>query len=84
MTKPTTSTSAWDRIRAANVRTAGNSSWDALRQKHESARIQSCVPDTTVDDVNGEPVRQVKIEVMSRSDEQAKFDALLDRERNMK
>lgn len=84
MTKPTTSTGTWDRIRAANVRTAGNSSWDTLRQKHESARIQNRVPDTTVDDVNGEPVGQAKIEIMSRTEEQAKFDALLDRERNMK
>lgn len=84
MTKPTPSTGAWDRIRAANVRTAGNSSWDALRQKHESARIQNSVPDTTIDDVNGEPVGQAKIEVTSRAEEQAKFDALLDRERNMK
>lgn len=84
MTKSATSTGAWDRIRAANIRTAGSSSWDALRQKHESTRIQNRVPDTTVDDVNAEPAGQAKIEAMNRAEEQAKFDALLDRERNMK
>ncbi|KAF8807493.1 hypothetical protein BYT27DRAFT_7189565 [Phlegmacium glaucopus] len=32
--------SRWDQIRAANSRTAQNSTWDALRQQHEKTRVK--------------------------------------------
>ncbi|KXN89940.1 hypothetical protein AN958_04944 [Leucoagaricus sp. SymC.cos] len=65
----------WDQIRAANAATTSSSSWDALRQKHEKPRIQnsgtatsSKIPNEQVDD---------------RTAEQAEFDALLEKERNI-
>ncbi|KAG5654105.1 hypothetical protein H0H81_007519 [Sphagnurus paluster] len=69
--------SKWDQIRAANSRTTPHSSWDALRQNHERARVSpegasSATPEferTRGDD---------------RALEQAKFDELLEKERNMK
>jgi len=30
----------WDQIRAANIRTAQGSTWDALRQQHEKVRVK--------------------------------------------
>jgi hypothetical protein len=58
----------WEQIRAANARrTEQSSSWDALRQRHERARLQAS---DASDDGAGDRAR-----------EQAKFDAMLVEER---
>jgi len=68
--------SKWDQIRAANSRTSTHSSWDALRQKHERARLPPSPPSgsETFERTRGG----------DRAAEQAEFDELLDKERNMK
>ncbi|GLB36238.1 hypothetical protein LshimejAT787_0305260 [Lyophyllum shimeji] len=66
--------SKWDQIRAANSRTSPNSSWDALRQKHERARVPPPSGSETFERTRSE----------DRAAEQAKFDELLDRERNIR
>lgn len=68
--------SKWDQIRAANSRTSTNSSWDALRQKHERARMP---PSPSARSETFERTRGG-----DRAAEQAKFDELLEKERNMK
>lgn len=60
--------SKWDQIRTANSRSAGNSSWDALRQSHEKTQLAKA----------GERSGPEQV------DEQAQFDAMLEKERNMK
>jgi len=69
---PTKPPSKWDQIRAANTRGASNSSWDALRQNHERARMDN--PNEDPKNPGGD----------DRAAEQAKFDALLEKERNIK
>jgi len=65
----TPSLARWDQIRAANARIAGrNSSWDALRQRHERSIISSS--QTT----SGK-------EPNDRLSEQARFDAMVEAER---
>ncbi|EGO03506.1 hypothetical protein SERLA73DRAFT_175014 [Serpula lacrymans var. lacrymans S7.3] len=57
----------WNEIRAANARAAGQqSSWDAIRQKHERNRLPNSSSNTVVDE---------------RALEQAKFDAMIEAER---
>jgi len=71
--------STWDQIRAANSHTARSSSWDVLRQSHERARVQQrgdiadIIPDTNVTG-----------DASDRAIEQARFDALLEKERNFR
>lgn len=65
--------SKWGQIRAANTPTAINSSWEALRQNHEKPRAVTPSPDSN------EGLR-----TEDRASEQAKFDQLLERERNIK
>ncbi|KAJ3568795.1 hypothetical protein NP233_g5470 [Leucocoprinus birnbaumii] len=67
--------SQWDQIRAANAAKTTSSSWDALRQRHEKPRVQNsgtCTGQATNDQ-----------QVDDRAAEQAKFDALLEKERNL-
>ncbi|KIP03123.1 hypothetical protein PHLGIDRAFT_130332 [Phlebiopsis gigantea 11061_1 CR5-6] len=61
--------SRWDEIRTANSRNGRTSSWDALRQKHERASATDNVQNTRSPESEG-------------AQEQARFDALLDAERN--
>ncbi|KAF5377435.1 hypothetical protein D9615_005322 [Tricholomella constricta] len=70
------STSKWDQIRAVNSRTSTNSSWDALRQNHERARVPASPTSMN------EGFERTRAE--DRAAEQAKFDELLEKERNMK
>ncbi|KAK0465076.1 uncharacterized protein EV420DRAFT_1637241 [Desarmillaria tabescens] len=71
---PTTASSRWEQIRAANARNPGMSSWDTLRQNHERVSIKrtqsggSSNPDEFTRD--------------DQATEQARFDALLEQERN--
>ncbi|KAG6820115.1 hypothetical protein H0H93_005262 [Arthromyces matolae] len=67
--------SKWDQIRAANTRASTNSSWDALRQSHERSRLPPSDPDFDVSRRTRDQERAV---------EQAKFDEMLERERNIK
>jgi len=63
-TARTPSVLRWEQIRAANARTTGqNSSWDALRQKHERSIISASSANERDDNV---------------SDEQARFDAMVE------
>ena len=73
----TASSSKWEQIRAANSHASRNSSWDAIRQNHERNHIN---PGNT-DDYDYE-TRRTRYE--DRAEEQAKFDALLEKERNIK
>jgi hypothetical protein len=72
------SSNKWEQIRAANSHTSRNSSWDSIRQSHERSRIIN--PGNTDD--NDYETRQTRYE--DRAEEQAKFDALLEKERNIK
>jgi len=63
--------SRWAEIRAANGNVVGHSSWDRLRQKHERARTEPGDSSTGAPEVD-------------RATEQARFDAMLEKERNMK
>ena len=72
------SSNKWEQIRAANSRTSRNSSWDAIRQGHERSRVINL---GNTDDHDYE-TRQTGYE--DRAEEQAKFDALLEKERNIK
>ncbi|KAF9460803.1 hypothetical protein BDZ94DRAFT_1222422 [Collybia nuda] len=65
--------SKWDQIRNANSRTANSSSWDLLRQNHERGRMAS--GRESEDDPE-------QIKDYDRAAEQAKFNALLEKERN--
>ncbi|THV04849.1 hypothetical protein K435DRAFT_961581 [Dendrothele bispora CBS 962.96] len=69
------SPSKWDEIRALNSNKAPVSSWDALRQKHERAQI----PASTGTPPPPQPDRDV-----DRAQAQAEFDAMVEKERNMK
>ncbi|KAF9270304.1 hypothetical protein L218DRAFT_992937 [Marasmius fiardii PR-910] len=61
----------WDEIRKTNSNKASPSTWDQLRQRHEKSDMEpNSNPQTQKDD--------------DRARAQAKFDALVDRERNMK
>jgi hypothetical protein len=65
--------SRWDEIRGVNSNKAPASSWDVLRQKHERTQI-SATPDIS-------PQTDAD---QDRTRAQAEFDAMVDRERNMK
>ncbi|KAG6888677.1 hypothetical protein C0995_006667 [Termitomyces sp. Mi166 len=69
--------SKWDQIRAANARPSTNSSWDALRQSHERTRVPSMT--SAPDSIAFQRSRDE-----DRAAEQAKFDEMLERERNIK
>ncbi|EAU93064.1 hypothetical protein CC1G_06784 [Coprinopsis cinerea okayama7 len=70
---PAAPTSAWDRIRAANAQQTQQSSWDALRQSHERSRVPRPPQDGSSDN---------RFYDSDRAAEQAKFDELLEKERN--
>ncbi|KAF5341170.1 hypothetical protein D9611_006066 [Ephemerocybe angulata] len=79
---PSTPTTSWDRIRTANGHgTARPSSWDALRQTQAKAELQRRPPppssQSPQSDFSSDPR-------FREEDDQAKFDAMLERERNMK
>ncbi|KAG6845764.1 hypothetical protein H0H87_003818 [Tephrocybe sp. NHM501043] len=65
----------WDQIRAVNSRSSTASSWDTLRQNHERSRVP-----TTSDDT--EAFQRSRDQ--DRAAEQARFNEMLDRERNFK
>ncbi|KAK7463677.1 hypothetical protein VKT23_005617 [Stygiomarasmius scandens] len=67
------SSSKWNEIRALNSNKAPASSWDVLRQKHERTQVPSSSPTPQSVDSDSERARA-----------QADFDAMVDRERNMK
>ncbi|KNZ71446.1 hypothetical protein J132_09900 [Termitomyces sp. J132] len=69
--------SKWDQIRAVNARTSTNSSWDALRQRHERTRVPSVNSDS-------DPDAFERSRTEDRVAEQAKFNEMLERERNIK
>lgn len=60
--------SRWDEIRGANTGQSRTSTWDAIRQKHERNQTVKSQTEDRGDD---------------RSYEQAKFDEMLERERNL-
>lgn len=66
--------SKWDQIRN-NAAPSTSSSWDALRQKHEKSQLQQS--STAPTNQNTEQQQD------DRAVEQAKFDALLERERKL-
>lgn len=68
---------SWDRIRRANANGAQQSSWDAIRQNHEKAEMQRRPPPQS-QSTSDSPARD------SRAEEQAKFDAMLEKERNFR
>lgn len=70
------SSSKWEQIRAANSRTSRNSSWDAIRQGHERRRV--------VDPGSNNDFDAAQTRHEDRATEQAKFNALLEKERNIK
>ncbi|KAG5648069.1 hypothetical protein DXG03_007104 [Asterophora parasitica] len=73
--------SKWDQIRAVNSRTSTNSSWDALRQNHERTRV----PASNMNSLNDGGASDFdRTRGDDRAAEQAKFDELLEKERNMK
>jgi hypothetical protein len=76
----TASSSKWEQIRAANSRTSRNSSWDAIRQGHERKRAVD--PGNKLEDDHVHGADQSRYE--NCAEEQAKFDALLEKERNIK
>ncbi|KAF5375240.1 hypothetical protein D9758_000189 [Tetrapyrgos nigripes] len=63
----------WDEIRSVNSNKAPASSWDALRQKHERNQIPPTAGSPPQTDADQDRVQA-----------QAEFDAMVDRERNMK
>lgn len=72
----------WDRIRKANGNGANQSSWDTIRQSHEKAQMQRR-PDSNPQPVS--PTDDARYRGgIDRLDEQAKFDALLEKERNFR
>jgi hypothetical protein len=76
VTPPSTkAASKWDQIRAVNSRTINNSSWDTLRQNHERERVANSSN-------TGDDPEQIRGD--DRAAEQARFDALLEKERNIK
>jgi len=66
--------SRWDQIRTATSDTTTSSSWDTLRQKHEKMRVQKSSINTD---------RQTNAQADDRTAEQARFDVLLEKERNI-
>lgn len=71
---PTTASSRWDQIRAANARNPGTSSWDTLRQSHERVSVQRSQ--------FGVSTNPDEFARNDQATEQARFDALLEQERN--
>lgn len=67
--------SKWDQIRAANAAASTSSTWDALRQKHEKSQAQK--------PGNDSPSQSTNPPADDRATEQARFNALLERERNL-
>ncbi|KAH6917295.1 hypothetical protein BKA70DRAFT_1555834 [Coprinopsis sp. MPI-PUGE-AT-0042] len=70
---------AWDRIRAANTKQARQSSWDSLRQTHERTNIPTAQKQAS----SAEQGNRFYDDT-DRAAEQAKFDELLEKERNFK
>ncbi|KAL9716156.1 hypothetical protein Ac2012v2_000601 [Leucoagaricus gongylophorus] len=66
--------SRWDQIRTANATTTASSSWDALRQQHEKTHVQRH---------NTHADQHTNTQTDDRITEQARFDALLEKERNI-
>jgi len=78
-THPIKPVSKWDQIRAVNSRLSTNSSWDAIRQNHERARVATSSATGEGGDEDFERTRGD-----DRAAEQARFDELLEKERNIK
>ncbi|KAF8974013.1 hypothetical protein BDZ97DRAFT_1777987 [Flammula alnicola] len=57
----------WDEIRAANNRTAQNSSWDSLRQKHEREAVKPKANEDSLWDVDA-PAEKVDTDQYASSD----------------
>lgn len=70
---PTPLRTRWDEIRAANLRSVGQSSWDTIRQRHERSRL----PDSSAPPSDSSSITEAD----ERAAAQAKFDALLEAER---
>ncbi|KAK7058885.1 hypothetical protein VNI00_001509 [Paramarasmius palmivorus] len=68
--------SRWDEIRSKNAKQATPSAWDALRETHQRSQIQSKEGTSKGTEV---PAPQD-----DRAKAQAEFDAMVERERNMK
>ncbi|TFK30531.1 hypothetical protein FA15DRAFT_651098 [Coprinopsis marcescibilis] len=75
--EPQETATAWGKIRTVNANQSQQSSWDLIRQSHERARIPRPDQASTSSDNRFR-------EELTRSEEQASFDALIDKERNMK
>ncbi|EKM83803.1 hypothetical protein AGABI1DRAFT_110405 [Agaricus bisporus var. burnettii JB137-S8] len=68
------SSSKWDQIRASNAAASPSSTWDALRQKQQKSQPQKPQNDTPRRNENASDDQTI---------DQAQFDALLDKERNV-
>lgn len=68
------SSSKWDQIRASNTVASRSSTWDTLRQKHEKPQTQKPQNDSPRRNENASDGQTL---------DQAQFDALLDKERNL-
>lgn len=75
-----TPASAWDRIRAANAKQGQPSSWDSLRQTHERSRISGATQKQASPGEEGNKF----YDDTDKAAEQAKFDELLEKERNFR
>jgi len=67
----------WDQIRSANSRKSSNSSWDVIRQNHERTRILHSSSN------DGQTEGGVDERNDDRAAEQARFNAMLEKERNI-
>lgn len=76
------SKSKWDEIRAANSRGVNPSSWDSIRQSHERTRVQAGA--NTAQSRDKSPTAIPAYGDSSRTEEQLKFDAMLEAERSNK
>ena len=77
---PNVPSTTWERIRAANAKQAQPSSWDSLRQNHERTRISESKRQRSSTGEEGNRF----YDDTDRAAEQAKFDELLEKERNFK
>ncbi|KAJ3547577.1 hypothetical protein NMY22_g1583 [Coprinellus aureogranulatus] len=73
----------WDRIRKANGNGVNQSSWDSIRQNHEKAQMQRRSPTQTQPDPFSDGSARYR-DGFDRRDEQAKFDAMLEKERGFR
>ncbi|KAF8622900.1 hypothetical protein AX15_006664 [Amanita polypyramis BW_CC] len=72
-------TSKWEQIRSLNARPNPLSPWEVIRQKQEKAQL----PKSGISVVNTEGNDQPHLYPKDRAADQAEFDAMLERERQM-